>query len=193
MEFEGIKIGIAVTGSFCTFDKIKEQIQRIVDEGADVTPIFSFHAAGISTRFADAKEYVSEIERMTNKKAILTIEDAEPLGPKELIDLLLIAPCSGNTLAKLSNGITDTPVLMAAKAQMRNNKPVVIFLSTNDALGLNLKNIGILLNTKGVYFVPFGQDNSQKKPKSMISSVDAVIPTITKALEGEQLQPIILS
>ena len=193
MEFEGIKIGIAITGSFCTFDKIKTQIQKIVEEGAEVTPIFSFHAAGISTRFGNAEEYVSAIETITNKKAILTIEDAEPLGPKELVDLLLIAPCSGNTLAKLSNGITDTPVLMAAKAQMRNNKPIVIFLSTNDALGLNLKNIGTLLNIKGIYFVPFGQDNSHKKPKSMISSEEAVIPTIVKALEGEQLQPIILS
>ena len=154
-------------------------------------PIFSFNAASVNTRFGNAAEFVAEIEEITHHTAIKTIEDAEPIGPKNLVDIMIIAPCSGNTLAKLSNGITDTPVLMAAKAHIRNNKPLVIAVSTNDALGLNLKNIGTLLNTKGIYFVPFGQDNCKGKPKSMIAATDLMIPTLEQALDGIQIQPVI--
>lgn len=191
MQLNGVNIGIGITGSFCTFDKIKLQIMNIVEKGANVIPIFSYNAATTNTRFGNAEEFVNEIEGITQNTAILTIEDAEPLGPKGLVDIMMIAPCSGNTLAKLSTGITDTPVLMAAKAHIRNNKPLVISISTNDALGLNLKNIGVLLNTKGIYFVPFGQDNSSGKPKSMVASTELMIPTLKLALDGTQIQPII--
>ncbi|MDO5573822.1 MAG: dipicolinate synthase subunit B [bacterium] len=191
MQLDGVNIGVAITGSFCTFDKIKIEIINLVEKGANVLPIFSFNAATINTRFGNASEFVKEIEKITQNTAVRTIEDAEPLGPKGLVDIMIVAPCSGNTLAKLSNGITDTPVLMAAKAHIRNNKPLVIAVSTNDALGLNLQNIGTLLNTKGIYFVPFGQDNSSGKPKSMIAVTGMIIPTLKLALDGIQIQPII--
>lgn len=192
MQLSKINIGFAITGSFCTFDKIKKELLNLVDLGANVIPIFSYNAATIDSRFGVAKEFVEEVEKITGNIAILTIEKAEPLGPKGLIDILIIAPCTGNTIAKLSNSITDTPVLMAAKAHLRNNKPLVISISTNDALGLNLKNIGTLLSSKGVYFVPFGQDNFALKPKSMVAHVEMIADTLEKALDGEQIQPILV-
>ena len=192
MKLEKVRIGFAITGSFCTFDKIKKELKHIVEAGADITPIFSFHASGMNTRFGNAKEFVKEVEEITKRRAVLTIQDAEPLGPKNLLDILIIAPCTGNTISKLSNGITDTPVLMAAKAHMRNHKPLVISISTNDALGINFSNIGTLLNCKDIFFVPFGQDNYEGKPKSMIARTELIIPALEMALEGKQLQPIIL-
>lgn len=191
MSLEGVNVGFAITGSFCTFDKIKIQLSNLVKEKANVIPILSFHAQQIDSRFGKAEDFVKEVEEITNKKIIRTIEDAEPLGPKGLTDILLIAPCTGNTLAKLTNGITDTPVLMAAKGHIRNRKPLVISLSTNDALGLNFKNVGLLMNAKGIYFVPFGQDNCEGKPNSMIAHVDLIIPTLQEALNGKQIEPII--
>ena len=130
---------------------------------------------------------------MTGKEPITTIEDAEPIGPKNMFDIMSIIPCTGNTLAKLANGITDTPVLMAAKAHIRNNKPLVISIATNDALGLNLKNIGTLLNTKNIYFVPFGQDSPESKPKSMIAHTHLLKLTLESAMEGQQIQPVVIS
>lgn len=192
MQLSGVNIGFAITGSFCTFDKVKEEIIHLVKEGANVIPIFSYNAMSIDSRFGKASDFVSEVTRITSHEPVTSIETAEPLGPKGMIDILIIAPCTGNTVAKLSNGITDTPVLMAAKAHMRNNKPLVISISTNDALGLNLKNIGTLLSTKGVYFVPFGQDNYSGKPKSMIADTTKIITTLEKALEGEQIQPLLV-
>lgn len=191
MSLEGVNVGFAITGSFCTFDKIKIQLSNLVNEKANVIPILSFHAQQIDSRFGKAEDFVKEVEEITNKKIIRTIEDAEPLGPKGLTDILLIAPCTGNTLAKLTNGITDTPVLMAAKGHIRNRKPLVISLSTNDALGLNFKNVGLLMNAKGIYFVPFGQDNCDGKPNSMIAHVDLIIPTLQEALNGKQIEPVI--
>ena len=193
MQLSGVNIGFAITGSFCTFDKVKEEIVNLVKEGANVIPIFSFNAMSIDTRFGKALEFMREVAKITSNEPVISIETAEPLGPKGLIDILIIAPCTGNTIAKLSNGITDTPVLMAAKAHMRNNKPLVISISTNDALGLNLKNIGTMLSTKGVYFVPFGQDNYSGKPKSMIADTTQIKATLEKALDGEQVQPILVS
>jgi dipicolinate synthase subunit B len=192
MQLSGVNIGFAITGSFCTFDKVKEEIVNLVKEGANVIPIFSFNAMSIDTRFGKALEFMSEVAKITSNEPVISIETAEPLGPKGLIDILIIAPCTGNTIAKLSNGITDTPVLMAAKAHMRNNKPLVISISTNDALGLNLKNIGTMLSTKGVYFVPFGQDNYSGKPKSMIADTTQIKATLEKALDGEQIQPLLV-
>lgn len=186
-------VGIAITGSFCTFDKITVAIQELVDDGAHVIPIFSEHAQTLDTRFGQADEFIKQIEKITGHDAIRTIAEAEPIGPKAYLDVLVIAPCTGNTMAKLCNGITDTPVLMAAKAHLRNEKPLVISMSTNDALGMNLKNIGMLMNMKNIYFVPFGQDNHVKKPNSMIAHVELLGETIEEALEGRQLQPLVRS
>lgn len=193
MTIKGLNVGIALTGSFCTFDAIIEQIKKIKEEGANVIPIFSFNSQHINSRFGKASDFLKTITELTGNEPILTIEDAEPLGPKGKIDILAIAPCTGNSLAKLANGITDTPVLMAAKGHIRNGKPLVIFLSTNDALGINLKNVGSLMNLKYLYFVPFGQDSYQNKPTSMVSHVDLIIPTLESALDGVQIQPIIRS
>lgn len=192
-DFHDKNIGIAVTGSYCTFAKMFKELEQLTETGANFYTIFSYNAASTDSRFGNCEEFVKRATDLTGKPPITTIPDAEPIGPKSMFDILVIAPCTGNTLSKLANGISDTPVLMAAKAHLRNNKPLVISLSTNDALGMNLKNIGILLNTKNIYFVPFGQDDYIKKPNSMIAHVDLIADTIEKALEGKQIQPVIKS
>lgn len=192
MILEGLKVGIGITGSFCTFEKVIPQMQRILDEGAQIIPIMSYTAATTDTRFGKISDFKDKIKTLTGKDIVDTLVDAEPLGPNNKIDVMVIAPCTGNTLAKLANAITDSPVLMATKAHLRNNKPVVISISTNDALGLNAKNLGLLLATKGVFFVPFGQDNPLSKPNSLISDITLVVPTIVEAMNGKQIQPIIL-
>lgn len=191
MNLSGLNIGVALTGSFCTFANVIKQIENLVNEHANVIPIFSFNAQTINTRFGNAADFIERIETITGNKSIRTIEDAEPLGPHNKMDILVIAPCTGNTLAKLANGITDTPVIMAAKGHLRNLKPLVISLATNDALGLNFKNIGTLLSTKNVYFVPFFQDDFNKKPNSMISNTELILPTIEGALKNIQIEPIV--
>ena len=191
MDVKGKKVGVALTGSFCTFDKIFIELEKLVKAEADVYTIFSDASQKISSRFGKPEDFISRAEEITGKKPIFTIEDAEPIGPKAYLDILVIFPCTGNTIAKLANGITDTPVLMAAKAHLRNNKPLVISVSTNDALGMNMKNIGLLLNAKHVYFVPFGQDNAEKKPNSMIAHTELLVPAAKAALEGKQYQPVI--
>ena len=192
-SFEGKNIGIAMTGSYCTYKKTFEAIRQLKDTGANLIPIFSFNAASTDSRFGTHDDFLQLARDLTGKEPILTIPDAAPIGPKSMLDILVIAPCTGNTLSKLANGISDTPVLMAAKSHLRNNKPLVISLSTNDALGMNLKNIGILLNTKNIYFVPFGQDNYRTKPNSMIAHVELLSDTIELAFEYKQLQPVIKS
>ena len=192
-SFEGKNIGIAMTGSYCTYKKTFEAIRQLKDTGANLIPIFSFNAASTDSRFGTHDDFLQLARDLTGKEPILTIPDAEPIGPKSMLDILVIAPCTGNTLSKLANGISDPPVLMAAKSHLRNNKPLVISLSTNDALGMNLKNIGILLNTKNIYFVPFGQDNYRTKPNSMIAHVELLSDTIELAFEYKQLQPVIKS
>lgn len=191
MSLEGKVIGVAFTGSFCTYDKAFIELQKLVDAGALVQTIFSDTAATIDSRFGRADSFLEKAESITGVKPMLTISEAEPIGPGSLLDILVLLPCTGNTLAKLASGITDTPVLMAAKAHLRNNKPLLISLSTNDALGMNMKNIGLLLNAKQIYFIPFGQDNPQKKPNSMIAHTELMIPTLEAALEGKQFQPVI--
>ena len=192
-SFEGKNIGIAMTGSYCTYKKTFEAIRQLKNTGANLIPIFSFNAASTDSRFGTHDDFLQLARDLTGKEPILTIPDAEPIGPKSMLDILVIAPCTGNTLSKLANGISDTPVLMAAKSHLRNNKPLVISLSTNDALGMNLKNIGILLNTKNIYFLPFGQDNYRTKPNSMIAHVELLSDTIELAFEYKQLQPVIKS
>ena len=184
-------VGFAITGSFCTYEKIKEVLRQLVEQGDRVIPIFSDQAQNINSRFGNARDFIIEVQQITGEHGIFTIQEAEPIGPKALLDILVIAPCTGNTLAKLSHGITDSPVLMAAKAHMRNERPVVVGVSTNDALGANLKNIGELMNTKNMYFVPFGQDDCVKKPKSMVAHWELVNDTVAAAVEGRQLQPVI--
>lgn len=193
MELKGKKIGIAFTGSFCTYKNAMEELEKLVNTGADVQCIFSENAQTIDSRFGKAKEFLEQAKELTGNPIMKTIAQAEPIGPKGLLDLLVIFPCTGNTIAKLANGITDTPVLMAAKAHLRNEKPLVISISTNDALGMNMKNIGLLLNAKNIYFLPFGQDDPVKKPNSMIAHTELLIPTIQKALENKQYQPLIKS
>lgn len=191
MELQGKKIGVAFTGSFCTYERVFIELKNLVQEGAQVQTIFSNAAKSIDSRFGNAEDFVKEAEKITGIAPMLTIAQAEPIGPKGLLDLLVILPCTGNTIAKLANGITDTPVLMAAKAHLRNEKPLLLSISTNDALGMNMKNIGLLLNAKHVYFVPFGQDNAEKKPNSMIAHTELLVPAAKAALEGKQYQPVI--
>ncbi|WP_251389858.1 dipicolinate synthase subunit B [Mediterraneibacter agrestimuris] len=191
MSLKGKHIGVALTGSFCTYEKVFQELQKLADEGAYIQTIFSNASASIDSRFGEANDFVKKAEEITGIKPMMTIAEAEPIGPKALLDILVILPCTGNTLAKLANGITDSPVLMAAKAHLRNNRPLLLSLSTNDALGMNMKNIGLLLNSKNIYFIPFGQDNPEKKPNSMIAHTELLIPSLESALEGQQLQPII--
>lgn len=191
MELKGKKIGVAITGSFCTFEKIFTELQSMVDAGADVYTIFSDASQKIESRFGTPADFLERAERITGRAPMLHIETAESIGPGGFLDILVILPCTGNTAAKLANGITDTPVLMGAKAHLRNNKPLVISISTNDGLGMNMKNIGLLLNAKNIYFVPFGQDNAQKKPNSLIAHTRLLLPTLEMALEHKQLQPVL--
>ena len=193
MEEYKLTLGLGITGSFCTFGKILRTTEALVQKGIKVIPVYSRHAGTLDTRFMTAEVFQNRMQEITGERGIQSIVQAETIGPSGLFDVMAIAPCTGNTLSKLANGISDTPVLMAAKSHLRNNKPLVISLSTNDALGMNLKNIGILLNTKNIYFVPFGQDNYRTKPNSMIAHVELLSDTIELAFEYKQLQPVIKS
>lgn len=186
-----LDIGFAITGSFCTFKQILPFLKELVDKGHNVIPIFSYSVLETDTRFYKAKDFRQEVYNITGKEPISTIVDAEPIGPKRLLDILVIAPCTGNTLAKINHAITDTPVLMATKAQLRNNKPVVIAISTNDGLSTNAKNIGELLNKKNIYFVPYSQDDYSKKHRSTVADFSLISETIELAFKGIQIQPII--
>lgn len=185
-------IGFALTGSFCTLKEALAELERLVATGARVVPIVSGAVANTDTRFGSAAYFKEEIKRITGVEPIDTIAGAEPIGPKNLLDALVICPCTGNTLAKIANAVTDTPVTMAAKAQLRNRKPVVLAIATNDGLSANAKNIGALLNVRNVYFVPFGQDDPTKKQSSLIADYAQIPEAIELALEGEQIQPLLL-
>lgn len=193
MEIAGKRIGFALTGSFCTYEKVFAEMEHLVALEAKVFPIFSYVPQEMECRFGNWKEFMERATEISGNHPITTIAGAEPIGPKELLDLLVVAPCTGNTLAKLANAITDTPVTMAVKAHLRTEKPVVIFLSSNDSLGMNFKNLGLLYASKHIYFVPFGQDDAKKKPASLVAHPQLLIPTIEKALEGKQIQPVIRS
>ena len=184
-------IGFAICGSFCTFKNVFREIEKLVENGYDVLPIMSENAYNFDTRFGEAKFWQDEFKRLTKKEIIHTIKDAEPIGPKKLLDALVIAPCTGNTLAKLSNGIADTTVTHATKAHLRNARPVVIAVSTNDALSNAGKNIGNLMNYKHTYFVPFRQDSFKTKPTSCVADFTLLEKTLENALNGIQLQPIL--
>lgn len=192
MDLSGITVGYGITGSFCTLEKTKTIIKKLCTDGVDIVPIYSYNVQNMDTRFGKADEFLDEIEKISGRRGIRTIQEAEPIGPKALIDIMVIAPCTGNTAAKLCNGITDTPVLMAAKAHMRNGRPLVIALSTNDAMGINFKTVGSLMNMKNIFFVPFGQDNYVGKPNSLVCDLEQLPGTIEKALVKEQIQPVLL-
>lgn len=192
MELKNKKIGFAMTGSFCTFSKTIEELKKIVKTGAKVIPIMSCNSYNLDTRFGKASDFINEIESITGEKIIHTIQEAEPIGPKKMTDIMVIAPATGNTIAKLANGIIDGPVTMATKSHLRNNNPVVIAISTNDALSGSAENIGKLLNRKHYYFVPFRQDNPITKPRSLVYDFCYLQKTIEYALENEQIEPIIL-
>ena len=187
-----IKLGLCVTGSFCTFTNTLKMLDKLIALGYDVTPIFSFNVATLDTRFFKQADFERLIVEKTGKQPIKTIVDAEPFGTKSAVDVMLVAPCTGNTLAKLSNGITDTPVTLAVKAHLRNNRPVVIAVSSNDSLGANARNLGRLMNTRNFYFVPFGQDAPGGKPNSLVADFTLAPKTIEYALYGKQFQPVVL-
>lgn len=188
---ENLNIGLGITGSFCNFPRVKSLIDALKKEKVNkIIPIISLVTKTYDTRFFVKDNFLEMLEKETGEKIIDNIVDAEPIGPKDMIDIMIIVPCTGNTVAKLANGITDTAVLMATKGHIRNNKPVVIGISTNDGLGANFKNIGMLYDTKNFYFVPFSQDDCLKKPKSLVLDYSKVIDTIKLALVGEQIQPL---
>lgn len=193
MKLENKKIGFAFTGSFCTFEKTIQELEKLLKiNGIEVVPIMSFNSYNLDSKFGEAKKFIKRIEELTQNSIIHTIPDAEPIGPKKMFDILIVAPCSGNTIAKLSNDIIDTPVTMAVKSHLRNDRPVVIAISTNNALSGAAENIGRLLNRKNYYFVPFKQDNPITKPNSVVFDPSYIQKTLEEALEHHQIQPIML-
>lgn len=192
MSFEGVKIGFVFTGSFCTFSKVIPKMKLLVKSGAKIIPIMSFNSYNLDTKFGKAKDFIEKIENITGNSIIHSIIDAEPIGPKNMTDIMIIAPCSGNTMAKLSYDIIDTPATMAAKSHLRNNRPLVIAPSTNNGLSGNAENIGRLLNRKNYYFVPFRQDNPITKPRSIVFDEEYIIKTLEYALNNEQISPILI-
>ncbi|MBU5264907.1 dipicolinate synthase subunit B [Bacillus atrophaeus] len=192
MSLKGKRIGFGLTGSHCTYEAVFPQIEALVKEGAEVRPVVTFTVKSTDTRFGEGAEWIKNIEELTGYEAIDSIVKAEPLGPKLPLDCMIIAPLTGNSMSKLANAMTDSPVLMAAKATIRNNRPVVLGISTNDALGLNGTNLMRLMSTKNIFFIPFGQDDPYKKPNSMVAKMELLPQTVEKALSHQQLQPILV-
>lgn len=192
MSLKGKRIGFGLTGSHCTYDAIFPQMEKLVEEKAEVVPIVSYTVQKTDTHFGEAKEHLDKIKEITGKNLISTIPEAEPLGPKYPLDCMVIAPLTGNSMSKFANALTDSPVLMAAKATIRNGNPVVLGISTNDALGLNGVNLMRLMGSKLIYFIPFGQDDPVKKPNSLVSDMDSLVGTVESALAYKQVQPVII-
>ncbi len=192
MTIEGKKIGFAVCGSFCTFSKVMPQVEALTRMGAEVYPIMSEIACTTDTRFGKAEDFRKFLTDTTGNSIINSVKTAEPIGPKAYLDALIIAPCTGNTLAKIANGVTDSAVSMAAKANLRNERPLIIAVSTNDGLGANASNIGVLLARRNVYFVPFGQDDCIGKPQSLVADMSKIPSALETALSGKQIQPILV-
>ncbi len=186
-----MKIGFAICGSFCTFSKVIPQITALKHLNYELLPIMSPIAYSTDTRFGKASDFIAKIEEICENKIIKTIPEAEPIGPKKLLDALIIAPATGNTMAKLACGICDTSVTMAAKAHLRNARPLIIAPSTNDGLAMNYKNIALLSATKNIYFVPYGQDDAEGKPTSLVAHMEDIPKTLEFALCGKQIQPVI--
>ena len=189
---EHIRVGFAFCGSFCTYDQVMPALERARARYGDVTPIISEKSAETDSRFGPAHEFIREMERICDRRVIDTIPKAEPIGPKKLLDALIIAPCTGSTLSRLANGMSDTSVTMAAKAMWRNGRPVVVAVSTNDGLAGSAKNIAALLDKKHVFFVPYRQDDPVGKPTSLVADFTRINDTVDAALQGRQLQPLLL-
>ena len=187
------RIGIALCGSFCTFDRVMTEIERLVAMGHDVTPIVSFHTAQTDTRFGPAADHLKRLQTITGKPPLCTLPQVEPLGPKDMLDVLIVAPCTGATLGRLANGLSDTPVTLAVKSMLRRFRPIVLAVSTNDALGASMRNIGQLKNVKHLYFVPMRQDDPINKPNSLVADFERLWSTAEQALSGNQIQPLFIS
>lgn len=187
---EKIRIGLALTGSYCTYDKALAAAKELCRK-YDVTAIMSETAAATDSRFGRAEDFIGRLEEMTGKRVLKSIVEVEPVGPQKMFDVLVIAPCTGNTAAKLAKGITDSCVTMAAKSHLRNARPLLLAIGTNDGLSASAKNIGELLNRKNVYFVPFYQDDPSSKPRSLATDYSSLERSILEALEGKQAQPIL--
>ncbi|SMO54202.1 dipicolinate synthase subunit B [Melghirimyces algeriensis] len=192
MNLKGKTIGFGMSGSHCTHHEVLPQMKRLVDMGARVIPILSHTVQSVDSKFGQASEWLQQIREITDEKMMTSIPEAEPIGPGKLLDCMIIAPCTGNSLAKFANALTDSPVLMGAKAQLRNQRPVVLAISTNDALGFNAANLARLLPAQNVYFVPFGQDSPEKKPNSLVARMELIPETIDRAMNNEQIQPMIV-
>ncbi|MBR4305416.1 MAG: dipicolinate synthase subunit B [Ruminiclostridium sp.] len=190
--FSGLRVGFCLTGSFCTFEKALSVMELLKNMGCSIIPIMSYNAACTDTRFGSAESHKERIEKICERGIITTITEAEPIGPKGLTDIMLVAPCTGNTMAKLALSIVDTPVCLAVKSHLRAGKPVVIAPATNDALAGAYKNIAALMNYKNYFFVPFGQDDYAKKPLSMVADFSLIPAAMEMALDGKQLQPVLL-
>ncbi len=186
---ERLTAGFAMCGSFCTFSKVISELKGLSDN-MNVIPIMSYEAAKTDTRFGKAEDFIDNLEKITGNSVIKTIKDAEPIGPKKLLDILIVAPCTGNTLGKLANGIFDTPVTLAVKSHLRNKRPVLIAVSTNDALGISAKNIGQLMNSKHIFFVPMKQDDADNKPNSIVADFNLISDAVSYALQNKQIQPV---
>ncbi len=191
MKLENLNVGLGICGSFCNHSVVIDIIEDLIKEGANVIPIVTSAVKVTDTRFGKAKEFIEKIENMTGNKVIDTIVAAEPIGPKDMVDIIIIVPCTGVTLGKFASSIMESPVLLAAKSHLRNSKPVVIGVSTNDGLGLSFQNIAKLYNMKHIYFLPFTQDDFVKKPNSLVFKKDKVIDTLECAINGKQIQPLI--
>ena len=190
---KNLKIGLGITGSFCNFSKIKPEIDMLKESGVqEILPIVSYSVIEETNRFSSPEKIITMLKEETENEIIDTLSKAEPLGPKDMVDVLVIAPCTGNTLAKFAQGVTDTPVLMALKSHIRNNKPVVLGVSTNDGLGANGENITKLLNMKNIYLIPVKQDDPDKKPKSLVYDYTKMIDTIEQAMDNKQIEPVLL-
>ena len=192
MSLKGKHIGLGLTGSHCTYGAVLPQMKKLVEMGARVTPFLSSTVMNTDTKFGKSEDWIEQIKAITNEEIVDTIVKAEPFGPQTPLDCMVIAPLTGNSTAKFANAMTDSPVLMGAKATLRTGNPVVLGISTNDALGLNGVNVMRLMATKNIYFIPFGQDNPQKKPNSLVARMEAIPETIEHALRGVQYQPVLI-
>lgn len=192
MSLQGKRIGFGLTGSHCTYNEVFPEIEKLVGKGAEVIPVVTSTVKNTNTRFGKGEDWVKRLEKITGNSVIDSIVEAEPLGPKTPLDCMIIAPLTGNSMSKLANALTDSPVLMATKATLRNGKPVVLGISTNDALGLNGVNLMRLMATKNIYFIPYGQDDPLKKPNSMVARMTMLCETVEHALKGKQIQPVII-
>lgn len=192
MDLKGKHIGFGITGSHCTYSQVVPQVQELIDAGATVTCFVTYTVKNTVTRFGDGRDWVTKVEEITGNKVIDSVVDAEPYGPKKPLDCMVIAPLTGNSMSKFARAQTDSPVLMAAKATLRNLSPVVLGISTNDGLGLNMANIAILMATKNIYFIPFGQDMPDSKPQSLVARMEVLKETVEHALDGKQIQPVLV-